>query len=145
MGIPFILGDLLAGKFTPQLVRCLTKIDQKDGGAKKLFIDIRKNVLLGWLSKIHLTTAEVLRSDVVGENVVVDVVAVVAPHVVREDVGWDEGVCGSGVGHEVGTTSDGDTAVERGLRIGVEHLGNTQCNKNHATSIFVIHHIMQAK
>ena len=120
MGIPFILGDLLAGKFTPQLVRCLTKIDQKDGGAKKLFIDIRKNVLLGWLSKIHLTTAEVLRSDVVGENVVVDVV--VAPHVVREDVGWDEGVCGSGVGHEVGTTSDGNTAVERGLGIGVEYL-----------------------
>ena len=128
MGIPFILGDLLAGKFSPQLVRCLTKIDQKDGGAKKLFIDIRKNVLLGWLSKIHLTTAEVLRSDVVGENVVVDVVAVVAPHVVREDVGWDEGVGGGGVGHKVGTTSDGNTAVERGLGIGVEHLGNTQCN-----------------
>ena len=124
MGIPFILGDLLAGKFTPQLVRCLTKIDQKDGGAERLFI-----VLLGWLSKIDLTTAEVLRSDVVGENVVVDVVvAVVAPHVVREDVGGDEGVCGGGVGHEVGTTSDGDTAVERGLRIGVKHLGNTQCN-----------------
>ena len=58
----------------------------------------------------------------------VDVVAVVAPHVVREDVGWNEGVCGGGVGHEVGTTSDGNTAVERGLRIGVEHLGNTQCN-----------------
>ena len=96
---------------------------QKDGGAERLFI-----VLLGWLSKIDLTTAEVLRSDVVGENVVVDVVAVVAPHVVREDVGWDEGVGGSGVGHEVGTTSDGDTAVERGLRIGVEHLGSTQCN-----------------
>ena len=91
---------------------------QKDGGAERLFI-----VLLGWLSKIDLTTAEVLRSDVVGENVVVDIVAVVAPHVVREDVGWHEGVCGSGVGHEVGTTSDGNTAVERGLGIGVEHLG----------------------
>ena len=90
---------------------------------ERLFI-----VLLGWLSKIDLTTVEVLRSDVVGENVVVDIVAVVAPHVVREDVGWDEGVCGSGVGHEVGTTSDGNAAVERGLRIGVEHLGSTQCN-----------------
>ena len=96
-----------------------------------LFIEISAKIfLLGWLAKINLTTTQILRPDVVGENVVVDVVAVVAPHVVREDVGWDEGVGGGGVGHEVGTTSDGNTAVERGLRIGVEHLGNTQCNAN---------------
>ena len=123
-GNPVHTGRLTRGKIHSAACQVLDQNRPKRlRGAGRLFI-----VLLGWLSKVDLTTAQVLRSDVVRENVVVDVVAVVAPHVVREDVGWDEGVGGSGVGHEVGTTSDGNTAVERGLRIGVEHLGNTQCN-----------------
>ena len=123
-GNPVHTGRLTRGKIHSAACQVLDQNRPKRlRGAGRLFI-----VLLGWLSKIDLTTAEVLRSDVVRENVVVDVVAVVAPHVVREDVGGDEGISGGGVGHEVGTTSDGNTAVERGLGIGVEHLGSSQCN-----------------
>ena len=91
-----------------------------------LFIEISAKIfLLGWLAKIHLTT-QILRSDVVGENVFIDIVveniAVVSPHVVREDVGGSEGVRGGGVWDKSRASSDGNTAVEGGLRVGVEHL-----------------------
>ena len=90
-----------------------------------LFIfDICQKVLLGWLAKVDLTT-QILRPDVVRENVVVDVVVdVVPPHIVGEDVGGNEGVCGGGVWHDESRASrDGNTAVEGGLGVGVEHLG----------------------
>merc|ERR1719288_338213 len=83
------------------------------------FIDIFcQNVLLGWLAKVNLTT-QILRPDVVGENVVVDVVvveniAVVSPYVVGEDIGGTEGVCGSRLWHKSRASSDGNTAIEGG-------------------------------
>merc|ERR1719288_550689 len=92
------------------------------------FIDIFcQKVLLGWLAKVNLTT-QILRPDVVWENVVVDVVvveniAVVSPHVVGEDIGGTEGVCRSRLWHKSRASSDGNTAVEGRLRVGVEHLG----------------------
>ena len=90
-----------------------------------LFIDICQKVLLGWLAKVDLTT-QILRPDVVGENVVVDVVvdnvAVVSPHIVGEDIGGTEGVSGSRVWHESRASRDGNTAVEGGLGVRVEHL-----------------------
>merc|ERR1719367_2380712 len=84
------------------------------------FIDIFcQKVLLGWLAKVNLTT-QILRPDVVWENVVVDVVvveniAVVSPHVVGEDIGGTEGVCRSRLWHKSRASSDGNTAVEGGL------------------------------
>ena len=96
-----------------------------------LFIEIYppKYFLLGWLAKIDLTTAQILRPDVVGENVVVNVVvvveniAVVSPHVVGEDIGGSKSISGSRVWNESRASCNGNTAVEGGLGVGVEHLG----------------------